>query len=277
MEDAHTYIYNFGDESDAGYFGIFDGHAGREAADWCSKKLHTYVESWIFKDKKNKNDDGGPNKSTGISGSRIPYALSSAFLEADSQIVKLGLQNSGCTVAVAVLKWEPDGNSRKRMLYTANVGDARIVLSRGGKAYRLTYDHKGSDPNEARRVQNLGGIMMNNRVNGVLAVTRSLGDSYMKDFVSGAPFTTETKLSEKDEFLIVACDGLWDVCQDSAAVDIVRDIQDPTEASKALVSYALANLSSDNLTCMVIRLDQSVLGQSGSDKVSPPTEDSEAS
>lgn len=49
---------------------------------------------------------------------------------------------------------------------------------------------------------------MNNRVNGVLAVTRSLGDAAMKEFVVGSPYTTETSLSDDDSFLIVACDGV---------------------------------------------------------------------
>jgi protein phosphatase PTC1 len=43
---------------------------------------------------------------------------------------------------------------------------------------------------------------------GVLAVTRSLGDSSMKEFVVGSPYTTETELGEEDEFLIIACDGV---------------------------------------------------------------------
>lgn len=108
--------------------------------------------------------------------------------------------------------------------------------SRGGKAVRLTYDHKGSDAHEAKRITDAGGFVMNNRVNGksrarwyssirngrahprhvnspsimtgVLAVTRSLGDSSMKEFVVGAPYTTETALDSDDEFLIVACDGV---------------------------------------------------------------------
>jgi protein phosphatase PTC1 len=48
--------------------------------------------------------------------------------------------------------------SRQRVLYTANVGDARIVLCRNGKALRLSYDHKGSDENEGKRVANAGGL-----------------------------------------------------------------------------------------------------------------------
>lgn len=98
-------------------------------------------------------------------------------------------------------------NSR-RVLYCANAGDARGVLCRAGKAVRLTYDHKGSDKQEAKRITDAGGFVMGGRVNGVLAVTRSLGDSSMKEFVVGAPYTTETELCEEDEFLILACDGV---------------------------------------------------------------------
>ncbi len=99
--------------------------------------------------------------------------------------------------------------SRQRVLYTANVGDARIVLCRNGKALRLSYDHKGSDENEGKRVANAGGLILNNRVNGVLAVTRALGDSYMKDLVTGHPYTTETVIQpDIDEFIILACDGV---------------------------------------------------------------------
>lgn len=54
----------------------------------------------------------------------------------------------------------------RRVLYTANAGDARAVLCRGGKAIRLTYDHKGSDKQEAKRITDAGGFVMSGRVNG---------------------------------------------------------------------------------------------------------------
>lgn len=141
----------------------------------------------------------------------------------------------------------------KRVLYTANVGDARAVLNRDGRAVRLSYDHKGSDPQEAKRIVEAGGFVMNNRVNGVLAVTRSLGDCSMKEFVIGKPYTTKITLTEKDSFLILACDGLWDVCNDQEAVDLVKDIMDPQEASTKLIRHALQNFSTDNLSVMVVR------------------------
>ena len=73
---------------------------------------------------------------------------------------------------------------------------------------RLSYDHKGSDNQEARRILESGGFVMNHRVNGVLAVTRSLGDPSMKEWVIGTPYTTETILSDQDQWLILACDGV---------------------------------------------------------------------
>jgi protein phosphatase PTC1 len=106
----------------------------------------------------------------------------------------------------------PPSDSR-RVLYSANAGDARGVLCRAGKAVRLTYDHKGTDKQEAKRITDAGGFVMSGRVNGVLAVTRSLGDSSMKEFVVGAPYTTETELCEDDEFLVLACDGVRNLPQ----------------------------------------------------------------
>lgn len=218
-------------ETDNGYFAIFDGHAGTFAADWCGKKLHLILEETI---RKNPNTP-------------IPELLDQTFTTVDNQLEKLPLKNSGCTAVTAVLRWEdriPNSQSatgstaiapataaaveaektsnpeainaklrtsatRQRVLYTANVGDARIVLCRNGKALRLSYDHKGSDENEGRRVANAGGLILNNRVNGVLAVTRALGDAYMKDLVTGHPYTTETVIQpDMDEFIILACDGV---------------------------------------------------------------------
>ncbi|KAK3322197.1 phosphatase 2C-like domain-containing protein [Apodospora peruviana] len=289
-------------ETDNGYFAIFDGHAGTFAADWCGKKLHIILEDII---KKNPN-------------SPIPELLDQTFTSVDAQLDKLPLKNSGCTAAIAVLRWEDrvpsnqsatgsqaiapavakaaeeaqksdDGKStetaplsanseaaharlkgsasRQRVLYTANVGDARIILCRSGKALRLSYDHKGSDENEGKRIANAGGLILNNRVNGVLAVTRALGDTYMKDLVTGHPYTTETVIQpELDEFIIIACDGLWDVCSDQDAVDLVRNVQDPVAAAKLLVDHALARFSTDNLSCMIIRFNKEAILENQNNK-----------
>jgi len=157
-------------------------------------------------------------------------------------------------VAAPPNNFTPTDPTLRRVLYCANAGDARGVLCRGGKAIRLTYDHKGSDKQEAKRIMDAGGFVMSGRVNGVLAVTRSLGDSSMKEFVVGSPYTTETELYDEDEFVILACDGLWDIAEDKEAIDHVRFIKNPQEAAEELVKYAKARYSNDNVTVVVVRL-----------------------
>jgi protein phosphatase PTC1 len=104
---------------------------------------------------------------------------------------------------------QSQGKSRlRRVLYTANVGDARAVLCRNGLAIRLTYDHKASDPQEAKRIKDAGGFLSKGRVSAHLNVTRSLGDAWMKQYVEGVPYTTETTLGSQDEFLVLASDGV---------------------------------------------------------------------
>jgi protein phosphatase PTC1 len=233
-------------ETDNGYFAIFDGHAGTFAADWCGKKLHLILEETI---RKNPNTpipelldqtftvvdqqlEKLPLKNSGCTAviavlrweDRVPNAQSSTgsvlFAPAAVSAIKHAGEGGDAKDGLDPVSSEPAAEqqvearlrneaSRQRVLYTANVGDARIVLCRNGRALRLSYDHKGSDENEGRRVASAGGLILNNRVNGVLAVTRALGDAYMKDLVTGHPYTTETVIqADQDEFLILACDGV---------------------------------------------------------------------
>lgn len=136
-----------------------------------------------------------------LGGSSTSKAISPTTPRSSSPTATRKVSSEGVTIII------PPSNSR-RVLYCANAGDARGVLCRNGKAVRLTYDHKGSDRQEAKRITDAGGFVLSGRVNGVLAVTRSLGDSSMKEFVVGAPYTTETELCDEDEFLILACDGV---------------------------------------------------------------------
>lgn len=234
-------------ETDNGYFAIFDGHAGTFAAEWCGKKLHVILEDLMRKNPntpvpelldqtftsadqqleklplKNSGctaitavlrwEDRVPNSQSATGSTAIAPAAASAVKQSDSEHAETPAQAAPSRPSIekasqAVHKIQETA-SRQRVLYTANVGDARIVLCRNGKALRLSYDHKGSDENEGRRVANAGGLILNNRVNGVLAVTRALGDSYLKDLVTGHPYTTETVIQpDVDEFLILACDGV---------------------------------------------------------------------
>ena len=233
-------------ETDNGYFAIFDGHAGTFAAEWCGKKLHVILEDLMRKNPntpvpelldqtftsvdqqleklplKNSGctaitavlrwEDRVPNAQSATGSTAVAPATVSAVKQSDSEHAdtpQTAPSRPSTEMTPQAVHKIQETASRQRVLYTANVGDARIVLCRNGKALRLSYDHKGSDENEGRRISNAGGLILNNRVNGVLAVTRALGDSYLKDLVTGHPYTTETVIQpDVDEFLILACDGV---------------------------------------------------------------------
>ncbi|KAI9479064.1 phosphatase 2C [Coemansia sp. RSA 989] len=241
MEDAHFHKCDFDNIKGQAFMAIFDGHAGKQAAQWCGNNFAN-----VFLSVKAKHKES------------VPELLNRTFVEADRQLESDVKTHSGCTAVVAFLevKEVKDGDTvkRQRTLYCANAGDARAVLSRNGAAKRLTYDHKGDDAREIERISEAGGYVFNGRVNGILAVTRSLGDHSLKQFVIGNPYTTETRLDDNDDVLILACDGLWDVCSDQDAVDLVRDEPDPARASEKLLQHALDNDSMDNITTMVFRI-----------------------
>ena len=83
-------------------------------------------------------------------------------------------------------------------------------------AKRLSFDHRAEDESEQLRIKDAGGFIARSRVLGILAVTRSFGDHGMKDFVTANPYTSKTLLNECGDspFLILACDGVWDVLTD---------------------------------------------------------------
>jgi protein phosphatase PTC1 len=127
---------------------------------------------------------------------------------------------------------------------------------------------------------------------GILAVTRSLGDCAMKDYVTGEPYTQDVKLESGGNHLILACDGvrppilprivvvvvavlmivprelplltvvlcvsgrtqLWDVCTDQEAVDLISGESDADSMAKKLLIHALKNGTTDNVSVMVIIL-----------------------
>ncbi|KAL6927153.1 hypothetical protein ACO0SA_003443 [Hanseniaspora valbyensis] len=225
MEDIHTFVENFNNKLDWGYFAIFDGHAGIEASKWCGKNLHDVIE----------------NKMNADNNRDIREIFNESFQEADKEINANLSGHSGCTAAVCILRWEQqddsdDGLDHSRMLYTANVGDT-------------------SDAMECKRVESIGGLVIKNRVNGMLAVTRSIGDKFFDSLVISNPFTTKIELTSKDEFMIIACDGLWDVMEDQEACDFIVENElttDPQMASELLIEHALKLGSADNLTVMVV-------------------------
>ena len=113
----------------------------------------------------------------------------------------------------------------------ANTGDSRAVLARGGQAVTLSNDHKPYLPGEKERIEKAGGQVKFNRVNGDLAVSRALGDfvykrcesvAFKEQAVTAFPEIIVEEREESDQFIVLACDGIWDVMSSQEVVEKVR-------------------------------------------------------
>jgi len=244
MEDAHCIVDKYNGVDNQGFFAVYDGHGGKEAANFCSQHLHqifgellTQATTDVLKD-----------------AHKVQELLKTAYFATDTKMKDTVPNHHGCTTVTCFVAGSLKDSSRQ--LFAANCGDARAVLCRNGKAIRLTEDHKATCELEAKRITDSGGFIINGRVNGQIVITRSLGDHLMKEFIIADPFMTHHILTENDSFLIVACDGLWDVVEDQAACDLVLEYQSATaaELSKRLLIKALKDGSTDNLSIIVVKL-----------------------
>eukprot|EP00184_Porphyridium_aerugineum_P006497 CAMPEP_0184696424 /NCGR_PEP_ID=MMETSP0313-20130426/3725_1 /TAXON_ID=2792 /ORGANISM="Porphyridium aerugineum, Strain SAG 1380-2" /LENGTH=429 /DNA_ID=CAMNT_0027155051 /DNA_START=205 /DNA_END=1494 /DNA_ORIENTATION=- len=184
----------------------------------------------------------------------VGHAFINAYRRTDTRCFEGKCHYVGSTAVTVYIRH--DGT--KRTLYAANCGDARAVLCRDGSAVRLSFDHKASTVEEQQRIGESGGFVAAKRVNGVLSISRALGDHAMKNVIIPDPYTSEYDLTDKDHFVIIACDGLWDVMDDEESVRFVSEKfskgMDMNQISRKLVKSALDRGSMDNISVMVVRL-----------------------
>ncbi len=221
MEDAHSAVIGLPSLKEWSFFAVFDGHAGAKVSAYCSKKL---VEAITLNDDfRSSINSGGPTEECVVRG------IKTGFLNLDDQIREMpeilsGEDKSGSTAVCALIS--------PNHIFFANCGDSRGVLSKEGHAAFSTQDHKPINPVEKERIQNAGGSVMIQRVNGSLAVSRALGDFEYKNvqgkgpceqLVSPEPEIFKEDRSERDEFVVLACDGIWDVMSNDELCDFIRD------------------------------------------------------
>ncbi|KAK6137282.1 hypothetical protein DH2020_028974 [Rehmannia glutinosa] len=234
------------------------GWMAGEVAEKCGEKMHKCLEKHIEKAKKvpkEKDFDWEKVMVECFSSMDDELGKDSSGDEAASRAERL----MGSTAAVVLVG--------KEDMVVANCGDSRAVLCRGGVAVPLSTDHKPDRDDEKERIEAAGGkiISWNGwRVQGILATSRSLGDHYLKPYVTSEPEVTVVRRSESDDFLIIATDGLFDVVSNEIACEVVskcligrcrRPGSDKTGASEAaavLAELAVAKGSRDNISVIVV-------------------------
>lgn len=238
MEDRHLIKGNLSGRSDASFYAIFDGHGGSRAAEFCVARMATHLVSHV------------PFVTRPVS------ALTHAFVKTDEEFLSVAKSSfrpmdDGTTATAALVL----GNK----IWVANAGDSRCILVQSdGGTHALSEDHKPDRPDETQRIRAAGGAVLYHgvwRVQGILAVSRAIGDRPLKAYVTSKPEVRAWTIREnEDAFLILGTDGLWDVVDHAEAAKTCLDANDAAEASRRLVSLSISRGALDNVTAIVVDL-----------------------
>jgi serine/threonine protein phosphatase PrpC len=254
MEDAH----NVFQKNDFELFGLYDGHGGP----YVSKELASHLNYIIAQ----KCDELSPTRKSTFSyvlqpwtiGSshyerQIQHALTMSYALMNDSLDTDNARNQGSTAITAVVT--------KKNIMVVNTGDSRAVLCTNGNAIALSDDHKPNRTDEYERITALGGTVTTYagvpRVQGILALSRAMGDFSLAPYVICTPDIVMHKRSVSDQFLIIACDGVWDVFSNQEAVNIVLaelKSSDAHGAAQKLVQAAYDAESTDNISAIVVVL-----------------------
>lgn len=199
------------------FFGVFDGHAGAKVSQYCAENLLTCITEQFEKESTDKEEST-------VSLERAKEGIVQGFLALDKKLKEEPQWSSGedrsGTTAITVMV------SPTHIIW-GNCGDSRGLLCRDGKLCHATQDHKPYNTTEKDRIERAGGTVMMQRVNGSLAVSRALGDFDYKrctdlkpneQLVSPEPDIEVKDRDATDEFLFLACDGIFDVMSNEEVI-----------------------------------------------------------
>jgi len=241
------------------YFAIFDGHGGTEVSSFVQSKFHIILQEKLATE--------------GHDGADIKNILLSTFTEMNDQVKKFLSKKSmlnkvvGSTaVVILIINAE---------IYSANLGDSRAILvSRDEKnedlivGKPLSFDHKPSDREEEQRIRKAGGFITASpfeggmyrvnmpSVNNGLGVARAFGDFPVSPGVGDEPYYYSQKLTSRDLYLVIGCDGIWDVLSNQDAAEIVyrQGKRGMDLAAHTLRGWAYSLGSGDDLSVIVAQL-----------------------
>jgi serine/threonine protein phosphatase PrpC len=263
-EDSHNiylYLDKDSDKPKVNFYAVYDGHGGKYVSTYLAKNLpgcfiHPKVSFPLRK-----------------------YYVNGIYSAIENELyTKHSNEATECgSTCLVVCHYRVEG---KEYIDVMNTGDSRLVgCNKASIAVQITLDHKPNAPLERRRLQALGARMNKEiwndrgdwRIND-LSVSRAFGDKSSEKFVVCRPDLYTHKVSDNMKFIILACDGLWDVMSNQDAVDMVLDncyddsgerIENPKETvggkevdlniAEKLASHAIDDRgSSDNVTAIVV-------------------------
>ncbi|KAL6496486.1 hypothetical protein OROGR_029744 [Orobanche gracilis] len=262
------------------FFGVYDGHGGSQVSTYCRERLHLALADEIRVVKENTCVESGERNLKG----RWLEIFGKCFRRLDDEIGGFAKGDLNSAYDTPLTPIAPVGSTAvvavvcRTHIVVANCGDSRAVLNRGKQPMLLSVDHRPNSEDECARIEAAGGKVINwdgYRVSGVLAVSRSIGDRYLRPYVISDPEIMIVPRTKEDECLILASDGLWDVVENEEACDLARkrlllwhkkngptlsreggDHIDPAaqDAADYISRLALQRGSRDNISVIVIDL-----------------------
>ena len=237
-------------------FGIFDGHGGfqvsSKAKDLLPKEIHNRINMTTPEN---------------VVRSLIIDAFEKTDKELMTKLTECDDMGSTCTLSF-IYK-----SKSNRIIYTANIGDSHAYIVSNKKATRLTTEHKCDNEEEAQRLKDKNALIFQNRMFGQLALTRAFCDRkhkpygliatpsvnsiIVKEEMTQNMSTVSNNDYEYDKYLIVASDGIWDIAKDNDLMRIFvkeNNGKSTKELTKELITYAIDNGSTDNISLIVVKL-----------------------
>jgi serine/threonine protein phosphatase PrpC len=294
MEDKHLYTHQLrvdGVEeamTDHSLFAVFDGHGGDFTSGYAAEHFLSILARQPEMKKYIKLAKTGSGSRSDVTGIELlRSALDAVFSELDVKLRQVQQQkndaidnmpqdpNDESLNAVMGQTYEHSGSTCVVVLLTpshvigCNAGDSRAVLRRAGYTLPLSFDHKPSEVSEKDRITEAGGFVKARRVDGDLAVSRALGDFVYKTndslpankqkVIPNPDFVVYPRSLEKDEFIILACDGIWDVASSKQCSDFVQQLLVEGESDLGIIceealDTCLERNSKDNMTILIVGL-----------------------
>ena len=244
MEDFHYIKALLNKKLNCSYFGLFDGHSGKEVGMYLMENLHKII-SQELKNNNVENSEGMKN------------IIKNSFEKIDLEINNQNYKNeTGSTGTVLLLFKDSDSPSGKSLI-CANVGDSKAFLINKKEMKLITKDHKCCDANEVKRIRDAGGVVFRERVFGTLMLTRSFGDKEMKKYgVLSTPDIFCHNIEEEDIFVIIASDGVWDVVEEDEIFKMSQEKISSSDFSKKIIQLAKDRDTHDNISCIVVKLNK---------------------
>ncbi|XP_072954636.1 probable protein phosphatase 2C 68 [Typha angustifolia] len=271
MEDAVSVRPGFfcrQDGSPLDFFAVFDGHGGCHVSALCKERMHVLLSEELARQSDSPEDTWRAAVARGFARmDELALAACACGCVGPPPCAcdRSGFKSDivGSTAVVAMVACD--------RILVANCGDSRAVLSRDGEAIPLSDDHKPDRPDELARIEAAGGrvIFVNGaRVHGILAMSRALGDKYLKPEVISDPDIKIVERTNKDECLIIASDGLWDVIPNDLACNVARRCLEESENAVAALDEELVQESDPRCSLAATLLARLALGRMSADNIS---------